>query len=198
MPGSDLPPGWRAVDETEAAGIIGHTCPPGDPPPYESPCPDGSTCCLGGGAGGGSGSGGGSGGSGGGCAGPSCGLATYSFQPLIASLLLADTPVGYTPARGPAVPFTLVYTHRDQLQPQIFTYTNLGPKWTFAWLRFVHEQATHGWRRATCGWRLGVSAAGTTTMPRDAATPDSHLPPHGATRHGGSRPWVASREPERG
>ena len=57
-------------------------------------------------------------------------MAAYSLQPITTSLLLYDSPVGYVPARGPALPFTLSYHQRDMLQPQIFSYANFGPKWS--------------------------------------------------------------------
>jgi YD repeat-containing protein len=66
-------------------------------------------------------------------------MTTYQFQAVTASLLLADTPVGYTPPRGPTPTLTLRYHQREAYQPQIFTSANLGPKWTFEWLRFVQE-----------------------------------------------------------
>ena len=66
-------------------------------------------------------------------------MTTYQFQAVTASLLLADTPVGYTPPRGLSVSLTLRYHQREALQPQIFSAANVGPKWTFEWLRFVQE-----------------------------------------------------------
>jgi hypothetical protein len=49
--------------------------------------------------------------------------------------VLHDTPAGYRPPRGPAVPMTLSYHHRNVTQPQSFTSANVGPKWTLGWLR---------------------------------------------------------------
>jgi hypothetical protein len=37
------------------------------------------------------------------------------------------------------VPLTLAYHQRELTQPQIFTYANVGPKWSFGWVRFVQE-----------------------------------------------------------
>jgi RHS repeat-associated protein len=66
-------------------------------------------------------------------------VATYAFQPVNASLLITDTPVGHAPPRGPAVPFTLRYDLRQNLQPQMPTYGHLGPQWTHDWLSYVRE-----------------------------------------------------------
>jgi RHS repeat-associated protein len=71
-------------------------------------------------------------------------MADYRLDELTAGLLLSDQPLGYTPPRGPRVPLGLVYYHRESLQPQIFTFSNLGPKWTFGWTRFVQEVPTDG------------------------------------------------------
>ena len=67
-----------------------------------------------------------------------CGaMARYSAHSMLASLNIVDTPIGYTPPRGPAINFTVTYNQRDGVQPQTFTYSNLGPKWTFDWLSYV-------------------------------------------------------------
>ena len=71
----------------------------------------------------------------GGCA--SCGMARYSAHAMLASLNIEDTPIGYAPPRGPAMDFTVTYNQRETQQPQSFTYSNLGPKWTFNWLSYV-------------------------------------------------------------
>ena len=53
------------------------------------------------------------------------------------SLNLTDTPVGYAPPVGPAVPFTVRYRQRDNQFSSTFNYSNLGPKWTFDWLAYI-------------------------------------------------------------
>src|SRR6202008_3981761 len=55
---------------------------------------------------------------------------------------LMDTPVDYNPPRGPAVSLALRYDHRDQRQPQTFTYGHVGPRWTFDWLSYVTDNNT--------------------------------------------------------
>ena len=127
-----LPEGWRDAAASEIALLSGRSCPPYGPD--DNDC--GEQCCTGGGPGpGGPGNGGCSGG---GC-GPNPGMPGYNFNPVNASLQLSDTPMGYTPPRGPAVPFTLTYFQREAGQPQIFSYANLGPKWSSPWLRFLQE-----------------------------------------------------------
>jgi RHS repeat-associated protein len=141
-----LPDGWRVADNNEGRGIIGRgpLCPDGAPPPPPA-CDPSTQCCVAGGAPSGPGPGGGgpSGDSGNdsnkSCASGSCGMPVYQLQQVTASLVLHDTPVGHTPPRGPNLQLTFSYHQRDVLQPQIFTMSNLGHKWSFDWLRFVQE-----------------------------------------------------------
>lgn len=67
------------------------------------------------------------------------GMAHYAAHSMLASLNLQDTPIAYTPGRGPMVDFTVTYNQRATQQPQTFTYSNLGPKWTFNWLSYVTD-----------------------------------------------------------
>jgi RHS repeat-associated protein len=141
-----LPGGWRRVDEKEAEHIWGM----GATPDNDSECQTGG--CGGGGPGGGGPGGGGdhqSGGGqgGGGCRGGFCpmgghGMAEYRFHTMLVSLHVFDTPVGYTPPRGPSVQFGVNYHQREVFQPQIFTYSNLGPKWTSWWVSYVEDDPT--------------------------------------------------------
>ena len=72
--------------------------------------------------------------------GPKCnGMATYRFHALNANLHITDTPLGYTPSRGPSVSFELTYNHKETNQPQIFTHSNMGPRWTFEYLSFLED-----------------------------------------------------------
>jgi RHS repeat-associated protein len=71
--------------------------------------------------------------SGGGCG----GCTSWNVELSVVGLQLHDIPVGYTPPVGPKVQFELYYSHRDVLQPQTFSYTNFGPKWTTTWLSYV-------------------------------------------------------------
>jgi YD repeat-containing protein len=69
-------------------------------------------------------------------------MGQYSFHTMLVSLHLFDSPVGYTPPRGPSVEFQLNYHQREAFQPQTFTYFNLGPKWTSAWISYVEDDPT--------------------------------------------------------
>jgi RHS repeat-associated protein len=67
------------------------------------------------------------------------GMARYSAHAMLASLHIQDTPIGYTPPRGPAINFTVTYNQREAQQPGVFSYSNLGWKWTFNWLSYVTD-----------------------------------------------------------
>jgi RHS repeat-associated protein len=67
------------------------------------------------------------------------GMARYTVHSMLVSLHIEDTPVGYTPPRGPAAKFTVSYNERESQQPATFDYSNLGPKWTFNWLSYVTD-----------------------------------------------------------
>jgi RHS repeat-associated protein len=138
VPDSTSEATWASVSDSEAATVIGHSCPPGSPaspaPPPAAPPPNPECNCGGGGGSAG-------GGSGGGGNGPNnaVGMATYKLDPSSASVQLVDIPMTYAPARGPAIMFRLTYQQRDLLQPEIFTYANVGPMWSFEWQRFLQE-----------------------------------------------------------
>jgi len=68
---------------------------------------------------------------------PCCGMPVYNIHLAVVSLNIMDTPVGYTPAYGPAVPFTVTYNQREANQPPS-SYGNLGPKWVFNWLSVLN------------------------------------------------------------
>lgn len=67
------------------------------------------------------------------------GMAYYFFHAQSTSLMLQDMPLTYTPPRGPALPFKLTYAQRQVNQPQAFSYSNLGPKWTFSFLAYIED-----------------------------------------------------------
>lgn len=66
-------------------------------------------------------------------------MARYSVHSMLVSLNVEDRPLRYTPAYGPSVDFTVTYNQRESQQPDTFTYSNLGPKWTFDWLSYVTD-----------------------------------------------------------
>ncbi|HET7307192.1 MAG TPA: RHS repeat-associated core domain-containing protein [Gammaproteobacteria bacterium] len=110
---------WRLVSSTEGRSVVGAGITRGNNPDATSN-DDADVCGCGGG-------------------GSSSGMARYSVKAMLVSLSLHDTPVGYTPPKGPAVPVTLVYSQREANQPANFTYFNLGHKWTSNWLSYVQD-----------------------------------------------------------
>ncbi|HYE37988.1 RHS repeat-associated core domain-containing protein [Methylocaldum sp.] len=74
------------------------------------------------------------------------GMCQYNFHTLLVSLNLTDTPVGYTPPKGPSVKFTATYNQREANQPANFTYANLGAKWTFNWLIYLEDDPAYAAR----------------------------------------------------
>jgi RHS repeat-associated protein len=144
VPVDRRPHAWRVATADEAATIKGRSvCPPGPPEPNEPPCPCGGTpdpktgeCCqtCSDGAGGN--------GNAGNCR-SSCGMPVHSIDYHSASLLLTDTPVVYTPARGPSASFTLTYHSRQSLHPQVPVYGWLGPRWTHNWLAYALESPAY-------------------------------------------------------
>ena len=64
-------------------------------------------------------------------------MAVATVNSMLVSLKLGDMPVGYAPPVGPPVRFVATYNHRESGQPANFSYSNLGPKWTFNWLAYI-------------------------------------------------------------
>jgi RHS repeat-associated protein len=110
VPSGPLPTGWRRVSTAEGEKIWGR----GNTGANHSDGDTGTTC------------------TGSGCTGASVELQVVGLQ-------LHDTPVGYASPVGPAVRFSLVYSHRDTQQPATFAYSNFGPKWTFNWLSYITD-----------------------------------------------------------
>jgi RHS repeat-associated protein len=140
-----LPSGWRPVPDTEAGTIRGKGQTAASDPeryrPEDPKCPCDSGGSGGGGGGGGSGGGGGAGGLGGGTPsiGSSSGMPRYAYHTMLVNLNLTDTPVGYSPPRGPAVALTLTYNQREVFQPQTFNYGNVGSKWNYSWQSYITD-----------------------------------------------------------
>jgi RHS repeat-associated protein len=73
---------------------------------------------------------------------PNCGLCGYDFTEMTVSLNLSDTPVGYTPPKGPDVHVKLTYSQREASQPANFSFFNVGQKWTLNWLTYIQDDPT--------------------------------------------------------
>ncbi|HKP02600.1 MAG TPA: RHS repeat-associated core domain-containing protein [Chthoniobacterales bacterium] len=66
-------------------------------------------------------------------------MAQYRIHSRLVSLNIQGRPLRYSSAYGPSVDFTVTYNQRDNEQPATFSYSNLGPKWTFGWLSYVTD-----------------------------------------------------------
>lgn len=66
-------------------------------------------------------------------------MAAYAIHLMVVSLHIEDTPIAYTPPRGPPIEFSAIYNHREANQPTNFTFGNLGSKWTHNWLSYVTD-----------------------------------------------------------
>ena len=115
-PGGALKAGWRTVNQAEGAAIWGKGQTSNNDPPSTTPSDQKNTQCPGG-----------------------PGMAVQSVHLMVVSLNIEDTPVAYTPPIGPQVEVRLTYNQRDAGQPAVFSYSNLGPKWTFNWLAFIAD-----------------------------------------------------------
>jgi len=76
-------------------------------------------------------------------------MALYSAHGMLASLNVEDTPIHYSAPRGPALNVTVTYNQMEGQQPTTFTYSNLGPKWTFSWLSYVTDNPNNASANAT-------------------------------------------------
>jgi RHS repeat-associated protein len=126
VPEGRLPDGWRKATHTEAISHWGR-CFNGTKDTEQTRCEavkvtSGCQTC--------------------GCKPPGTGqrMAQYSFHAMLASLNIVDEPVGYLPPRGPGIGFITTYNQRDAFLPATFSFSNLGPKWTFDWLSFVTDE----------------------------------------------------------
>lgn len=77
------------------------------------------------------------------CAPTPPGMPRANVLAMLVSLNLTDTPLFYTPPKGPAMRFTLTYNQREATQPANIPYANLGPKWSLHWLAFVQDDPTY-------------------------------------------------------
>jgi RHS repeat-associated protein len=66
-----------------------------------------------------------------------CPMAQYTFHKMLASVSIFDMPVGYSPPRGPESRFRVTYNQREGVQPALFSFSNLGTRWTFDWLSYL-------------------------------------------------------------
>ena len=132
VPKGKLPAGWRAVALREGRAVWGKGATTSSDPEYQT-CYDEKSKP--------------------GCS--DCGMVEYNFHAMLVALNLVDTPLGYTPPRGPAVNFTVTHNQRDSFQPAMFSYWNLGVKWTSHWLSYVTDDPSNPIANATVYIRGG-------------------------------------------
>jgi len=112
VPAGKLPTGWRSVSSAEAKTIFGKgNAGPTGPPPPPNDAPQAKP------------------------KGPCEHMAGYNMELAGVSLMLTDTPVGYSPPVGPAIQFTANYNHRESAA--LTAISNLGSKWSFGWLNYI-------------------------------------------------------------
>jgi YD repeat-containing protein len=70
-------------------------------------------------------------------------LTVYDIGESTVSLDLSDTPVGYSPPIGPAPKVQISYNQREDSQPAVFAFFNVGPKWTINWLSYITDDPLH-------------------------------------------------------
>lgn len=86
---------------------------------------------------------------------PLHGMPQYTVKAMLVSLSLHDTPVAYTPPKGPAVPVRFIYSQREANQPANFTFGNLGQKWVSNWISYVQDDPNSPGSRVTIALRGG-------------------------------------------
>lgn len=106
---------WHQVASADARRIIGagNTANPMTPPlpDDDSPCENGGTAGM-----------------------PAC-----SINNAQTSLTLVDTPLSYSPPKGPEIAFRLKYFQRNVTQPANMTFANVGRLWTHNWMGYVQD-----------------------------------------------------------
>jgi RHS repeat-associated protein len=155
IPPGPFPAGWRAVSQAESQSVWGRGQTSGQNGNYTGPGNTQSGGSPGAGSGspgdpGSTGGGGSSGGSGGGSGGSCGGMTTYTFDTMLASLSLNDTPLGYKPPIGPWVRFTATYDQDEANQPATFSYANLGPQWTCNWISYITDDPDSPGENVSC------------------------------------------------
>jgi RHS repeat-associated protein len=73
----------------------------------------------------------------------SLGMTSYYFKEMLNSLTLVDSPVGYTPPKGPSVPVTVTYNQMEASQPANFSFFNVSQKWTLNCLAYIQDDPTN-------------------------------------------------------
>ncbi len=99
-------------------------------------------------------------------------MAQCNVHSVPVSLHIYDRPVYYTPPVGPPMHWNVDYHQRDGYQPANFSYSNLGPKWTFNWLSYVQDDPTN----VSANVDIYVMGGGVTTYTGYNALTQSYAP----------------------
>lgn len=146
VPDGPLPNGWCHVSEAEGQKVFGKGT-TGGPNPNACTPNDCKSCKTGKG---------------------DHGVAQYDAFLMLVGLNITDTPLFYTPPRGPAIQFTVNYNQRDAFSEVDPQYSNLGAKWTFDWFSYILDTGAAGnrdsvWRYARGGGRVLENGYDSTT-----------------------------------
>ena len=79
------------------------------------------------------------------CPSGALGMATYNFHTQLVSLNIMDTPVGYTPPRGPDMHFTITYNQRERIEAGGVSVSNFTSKWVCNWIAYVQATPYVDW-----------------------------------------------------
>jgi len=111
-----LPAGWRVVTDLEADGVWGrgvtHESDPDATTPYDLTAKPPAPCN---------------------------GMASWNVHLLLASQIIQDTPVGYTPPVGPPIYFTVTYNSASAQGREGPGYSNVSPDWRCNWMAFITD-----------------------------------------------------------
>lgn len=69
----------------------------------------------------------------------SSGMCVANTTMLTVGVHLEDTPVGYSPPKGPDAHIKVVYNQREDSQPATFGWFNVSPKWTLTALAYIED-----------------------------------------------------------
>ncbi len=72
----------------------------------------------------------------------SSGMCVADTTMLTVGVHLEDTPVGYSPPKGPDAHIKVVYNQREDSQPATFGWFNVSPKWTLTALAYIQDDPT--------------------------------------------------------
>jgi RHS repeat-associated protein len=118
LPPGALPPGWRAVNESEGGTVWGKGMTSGNDSQHitkRDHATDGTCPALG------------------------TGMAVAKVHLMDVNLNLTDNPLGYKPPVGPPVKFVVRYNQLDLFQPANFNYGNASSLWTSDWFTYITD-----------------------------------------------------------